>query len=88
MIIAFSQLLDGLRNILIGILRGLLDTRVPMYISLLTIWLIGMPLSYMLAFSLKLGAVGFVIGGMIGMLGCASIMMYRWHTLSKKYIGA
>jgi multidrug resistance protein, MATE family len=81
MIIAFSQLLDGLRNILIGILRGMFDTRFPMYTSLLTIWLIGMPLSYMLAFPLHLGAVGFVIGGMLGMLGCAAVMLYRWQKL-------
>lgn len=85
MIIAFSQVLDGLRNILIGILRGLFDTRFPMYMSLLTIWLVGMPLSYILAFPLHLGAVGFVIGGMLGMFGGAMLMMYRWYVISKKY---
>lgn len=81
MIIAFSQVLDGLRNILIGILRGLFDTRFPMYMSLITIWLVGMPLSYILAFPLHLGAVGFVIGGMLGMFGGATVMIYRWYVL-------
>lgn len=85
MIIAFSQVFDGLRNILIGILRGLFDTRFAMYGSLLMIWLIGMPLSYILAFPLHFGAVGFVIGGMLGMLGSATMMMYRWYALIKKY---
>lgn len=85
MIIAFSQLLDGLRNILIGILRGLFDTRVPMYISLLSIWVIGMPLSYLLAFPLHLGALGFVFGGALGMLGSTLLMLYRWRKLSKQF---
>jgi MATE family multidrug resistance protein len=81
-ICAFSQIFDSLRNILVGMSRGLLDTRFPMMISLLSIWVIGMPLSYLLAFSLHFGAGGFVFGGMIGMLGSALILIYRWHTLS------
>lgn len=85
LIIAFSQIFDAVRNILIGILRGLFDTRFPMYMSLLTIWIVGMPLSYILAFPLNFGAIGFVIGGMLGMLSGAIIMLYRWHMLIKKY---
>lgn len=84
-IIAFSQCLDALRNILVGILRGLFDTRFPMYINLFSIWIIGMPLSYTLAFPLHFGAIGFVVGGMIGMLGAASVMLYRWHVRMGKY---
>lgn len=85
MIIAFSQVLSGLRNLLTGILRGLLDTRFPMYASLLTTWLIGMPLSYILAFLLHLGAVGFFIGVMLSYLGGAVTLMYRWYAFNKKY---
>lgn len=84
-IIAFSQIFDAVRNVLIGILRGLFDTHIPMYMSLLTIWLVGMPLSYLLAFPMQFGAIGFVIGGMLGMLGGVTVMIYRWHTLSKQY---
>ncbi len=84
-IIAFSQIFDAVRNVLIGILRGLFDTQFPMYMSLLTIWIIGMPLSYILAFPLHFGVVGFVFGGLIGMLGGAVIMAYRWYGLNKKY---
>lgn len=78
-IIAFSQIFDAVRNVLIGILRGLFDTRFPMYMSLFTIWIIGMPLSYLLAFPLHYGAIGFVVGGMIGMLGGLTAMIYRWY---------
>lgn len=84
-ILAFSQILDGLRNTFIGILRGMFDTRFPMYASLISIWLIGMPLSYLLGFTWHQGAVGFVIGGLIGMLSGAIIMFYRWQVLNKRY---
>lgn len=77
-IIAFSQAFDGLRNTFIGILRGLFDTRFPMHMSLITIWVIGMPLSYILAFPLNYGAIGFVLGGAIGMLCGVISMYYRW----------
>lgn len=85
LIIAFSQMFDAVRNVLIGILRGLFDTRFPMYMSLLTIWVIGMPLSYLLAFPLHFGAVGFVVGGMIGMLSGMIVMLHRWYQFSKNY---
>ncbi|HSW93021.1 MAG TPA: MATE family efflux transporter [Gammaproteobacteria bacterium] len=85
LIIAFSQIFDSVRNVLIGILRGLFDTRFPMVMSLLTIWGISMPLSWLLAFPLHYGAPGFVIGGMTGMFAGMLIMIYRWHKLSKKY---
>lgn len=85
LVAAFSQLFDGVRNVLIGVLRGLFDTRFPMYMGLLVIWVIGMPLSYFLAFTLHIGVIGIALGGMFGMLVGAAIMMYRWYMLSKKY---
>jgi len=84
-VIAFSQIFDAVRNIVIGILRGLFDTRFPMVISLLTIWVIGMPLSYIFAFPLNFGAVGFVFGGMLGMLTGTIVMLYRWYVRMNKY---
>jgi MATE family multidrug resistance protein len=84
-VVAFTQLFDGLRNILIGVLRGLFDTRFSMYMSLFTVWLISMPLAYIFAFSLHFGVVGYVAGGLLGMLFGAMIMSWRWHMLIKKY---
>lgn len=85
LIAAFSQIFDGLRHILIGILRGLFDTRFPMYMGLLVIWLIGIPSSYVLAFTFHMGVIGIVLGGMCGMLVGATILAYRWYRLSEKY---
>lgn len=84
-ILAFSQIFDNLRNTLVGLLRGLFDTRFPMYMSLVTIWLVGMPLSYLLAFPFHFGVGGFVMGGLLGMLSGVMVMLYRWHKISKKF---
>ncbi len=84
-ITAFSQAFDGFRNIFIGILRGLFDTRVPMHMSLITIWIVGMPLSYILAFPFGYGTIGFVMGGALGMLSGAVLMLHRGYKISNKY---
>ncbi len=84
-IIAITQIFDAIRNVLVGALRGLLDTRFPMYASLIVIWLIGMPLGYILAFPLHFGVMGIFIGSGIGLAIGAGIMLYRWHVLTKKY---
>ncbi|MDX1902381.1 MAG: MATE family efflux transporter [Gammaproteobacteria bacterium] len=85
MIVAFMQIFDSLRNLYIGMLRGLFDTRFSMVMALLTIWLIGIPLSYVLAFVFHYGVPGFFIGEMLGMVIGFFIMMYRWNVLSQKH---
>lgn len=76
-ITAFSQLFDSFRKLLTGLLRGLLDTKLPMFISLLTLWGIGIPCSYLFAFHFELGIIGYLTGGMLGML--LGVMLLGWH---------
>lgn len=78
-VLAISQLFDAVRNVLTGLLRGLFDTRFPMMIGLLGIWLIGIPLSYVLAFTLQWNVMGVMLGGACGMLMGAIVLYYRWH---------
>jgi MATE family multidrug resistance protein len=82
-ITAFSQLFDGVRNIVTGSLRGLFDTRFPMIIGLLAIWFVGIPLSYALGFHWQFGVIGIVVGSAFGMLTGALILLYRWYLLTK-----
>ncbi|MCD6039575.1 MAG: efflux family protein [Gammaproteobacteria bacterium] len=84
-IMALSQLLDGIRNVLLGSLRGLLDTRFAMLAGLLTIWLVSVPLGYLFAFPFKGGAVGAMLGWTVGMLISISIFVYRWRVVSRSY---
>lgn len=79
LIMAFSQTFDSLRNVMTGALRGLFDTRYPMLIGILALWIIGIPLSYTFAFVLHWGIYGIALGTATGMLCGAVLILWRWR---------
>lgn len=81
-IVSFSQILDGIRNVITGALRGLFDTKYPMYVGLGGIWFVGIPLGYVLAFNFHFGPAGIVAGGAVGMFIGAAALMRRWQQKS------
>ena len=81
-IVAFTQFFDAIRNTLTGALRGLFDTKYPMIISVVVIWFVGLPLSYVLAFIFHLGLVGIALGNLIGIFLGMVLVIYRWRVKS------
>jgi MATE family multidrug resistance protein len=77
----FAQIFDTLRFIAIGALRGLKDTKIPMYISILTFWCIALPIAWLMCFALQLGGAGLWIGLLIGILSGAIILLVRSYKL-------
>lgn len=74
-IAAFTQLFDAGRNIAAGLLRGYGDTKSSMWTSLISCWIIGLPLAILFAFVLHFDAVGLRLGIMFGILfGCIHLM--------------
>ncbi|HSB52897.1 MAG TPA: MATE family efflux transporter [Gemmatimonadales bacterium] len=71
------QVFDGIQVTSIGILRGLGDTRTPMIIGVLGFWLVGLPVSLLLAFRLNLGAPGLWWGLVLGLVFVASLLLAR-----------
>src|SRR5205807_7336486 len=53
---------DAVQTIVIGSLRGMNDTKVPLLLAAIGYWLIGFPCAYALAFLTQLGAVGVWVG--------------------------
>jgi multidrug resistance protein, MATE family len=80
-IAAISQILDGPQKIIIGALYGLQDTRIPMLLSLLAFWGIGLTSGYWLGFHTSLGGSGLWIGQSIGIAISAVIFWWRFHYL-------
>jgi MATE family multidrug resistance protein len=68
---------DGLQAVAIGILRGIGDTRAPVAINVLGFWLIGLPISLLLAFPLGLGPPGLWWGLVIGLAVVAGVLLLR-----------
>ena len=71
------QVFDGLQIVSAGVLRGLGDTRGPMLINLFGFWLIGIPVSLVLAFRLGLGPQGLWWGFVVGLAVVAAMLLMR-----------
>ena len=77
---ALFQLFDSLQVMALGLLRGVLDTRVPMWMAAASYWLVGIPASYLLAFPAGLGAIGLWLGLVVGLAAAGGALMWRfWH---------
>lgn len=71
------QVFDGLQVVSIGVLRGVGDTRAPMIVNVLGFWLVGLPISLVLAFRFGLGAVGLWWGLVVGLVAVALFLVAR-----------
>lgn len=77
-IAALFQLFDAMQVMALGLLRGVQDTRRPMWITGVSYWLIGVPASYVLAFRAGMGGIGLWLGLAIGLAAAASMLMMRF----------
>jgi MATE family multidrug resistance protein len=78
---AVFQIFDAIQVIGLSILRGLKDTRVPMVLTAVSYWGIGLSLSAGLAFGLHWGGRG-IWSGYVVALGIAAILMvgrFAWR---------
>jgi multidrug resistance protein, MATE family len=81
---ALFQLVDGLQVTAIGALRGLKDTRVPMVITLVSYWLIGVSSAVLLGFGFGLGGVGLWLGLVVGLGAAAIALVLRYARLVRR----
>jgi MATE family multidrug resistance protein len=75
---AAFQLVDGAQVIGAGILRGLHDTRWPLFFALFGYWGVGLGIGAWLAFSRDWQGVGIWTGLAIGLAVVAVLMLWRW----------
>lgn len=81
---AFFQIFDGTQAVGLGVLRGLTDVKIPMIISLIAYWIIGIPVGYYFGFGLKWGAVGIWISLSMGLIMAATFFTIRFNIHSKR----
>ncbi len=77
-IAAAFQLVDGLQAVAAGALRGLQDTRVPMWIAIFSYWVPGIGVALYLGFATQLGGTGVWIGLATGLAVAALLLIWRW----------
>jgi MATE family multidrug resistance protein len=80
---AIFQFSDGIQVTANGALRGLKDTTVPMAITVLAYWGIGMPVGYWFAFPAGYGARGMWMGLIAGLTAAAILLLLRFLRASR-----
>ena len=78
------QLVDAAQVIALGLLRGLRDTAAPMKFAVFSYWVVGVPCSYLLGFTLGFGGAGIWGGLVVGLALAALLMVTRFFRLGPK----
>ena len=71
---ALFQFVDGGQAMALGLLRGIQDTAVPMIITILSYWLVGIPSAYFFSFVLNWAPLG-IWSGLATGLGSAALLL-------------
>jgi len=83
---AAFQYPDGLQALSNGALRGLKDTRIPMYVTVLAYWALGMPLGVWFGLHRGLGAPGLWLGLILGLSVAAVLLTWRFWRLARRIV--
>ena len=75
---AAFQLVDTLQVIGSGLLRGMKDTQIPMYIAMFSYWAVGVPAAYIFGFVMDFGGQGIWSGLALGLFVAAILMNWRY----------
>lgn len=75
---AAFQLFDGLQGVATGALRGAGDTRTAMICTLVSYWLVGLPLGWYLCFNEGRGVDGLWVGLALGLLVAGLALLRAW----------
>jgi MATE family multidrug resistance protein len=84
LVAALFQISDGLQVSATGVLRGIADTRSPMFANLIGHWCLGLPIGAFLCFKLGWGVRGLWMGLCIGLSFVALSLVTVWKIKSKK----
>jgi len=70
---------DGTQGVATGILRGLGETRIPMFANFAGHWLVGLPLGYAACFWWGWGVQGLWLGLAAGLIGVGTVLLVTWN---------
>ncbi|MGH9607324.1 MAG: MATE family efflux transporter [Terracidiphilus sp.] len=85
-IAAAFQIFDGVQTVSTGALRGLGETRIPMFANLIGYWALGLPLGLTLCFVLREGLYGLWAGLTLALVVIAAILIWRWRRDSARVV--
>lgn len=80
------QIFDGIQAVSLGILRGISDVNIPTGITIIAYWIVGLPVSYLLAFPFHLQHIGIWIGLTAGLFVSAILLSWRFYSKVKRLV--
>ncbi len=83
-IAALFQISDGTQAAGVAILRGLTDVKIPMILSFVAYWILGLPVSYLLGFVFHLNVNGIWLGFLSGLSFAAVAFLLRFFSQVKR----
>ena len=83
---AMFQLPDGVQVLSAGALRGMKDTRVPMFIAMFAYWGVGMPMGAGLGLGLGWGPQGMWVGLIMGLSVAALLLGWRLRVNNRRLL--
>ena len=86
LVAAVFQISDSLQVVALGALRGLQDVKIPMYMTFISYWIVGFPISIYLGLYTSFGASGIWIGLLAGLTTASVLLFIRFNYLTKKMI--
>jgi len=87
-IVAAFEIFDAIQIVSTGSLRGLGETRAPMWANFVGYWVLGLPLGFFLCFGLRWGIYGLWIGLTLALIVIALALLARWHRDSRRQLSA
>ena len=78
------QFSDALQVTSMGALRGLKDVRVPVVITLVAYWAVGMPIGLWLAYRGAMQAPGMWVGLIAGLTAAAALLCWRFTRVTRR----
>jgi multidrug resistance protein, MATE family len=81
---AAFQLFDGIQTVATGALRGVGDTRTPMFCHFTAYWIIGLPLGAWLCFRRGWGAFGIWAGLSLALILIGIVLLFVWRRMVRR----
>jgi MATE family multidrug resistance protein len=86
LIAAVFQISDTIQVVALGALRGMQDVKIPTFMTFISYWVIGFPISYYLSLYTDYKSAGIWIGLLAGLTSSGIMLFIRFNYLSNKLI--